>query len=154
MSVIYKFLFPMKPDGTAISLLLLALRLLFGGLLLSHGMQKWTNFDSMSASFPDPLGVGHSISLGLAIFGELACSIGFIFGALYRLAMIPMIFTMGMAFFVIHGNDPFSLKELAFIYSQPHIHAYFCFRDRGTAIRRSNENFPGPVIYIRIKTTK
>ena len=77
---------------------------------------KWTNFDSMSASFPDPLGVGHSISLGLAIFGELACSIGFIFGALYRLAMIPMIFTMGMAFFVIHGNDPFSLKELAFIY--------------------------------------
>ena len=109
MSVIYKFLFPMKPDGTAISLLLLALRLLFGGLLLSHGMQKWTNFDSMSASFPDPLGVGHSISLGLAIFGELACSIGFIFGALYRL-------TMGMAFFVIHGNDPFSLKELAFIY--------------------------------------
>ena len=72
MSAFYKFLFPMKPDGTAISLLLLALRLLFGGLLLSHGMQKWTNFDSMSASFPDPLGVGHSISLGLAIFGDKA----------------------------------------------------------------------------------
>ena len=34
MSAFYKFLFPMKPDGTAISLLLLALRLLFGGLLL------------------------------------------------------------------------------------------------------------------------
>ncbi len=30
--------------------------------------------------------------------------------------MIPMIFAMGMAFFVIHGNDPFSLKELAFVY--------------------------------------
>ena len=41
MSAFYKFLFPMKPDGTAISLLLLALRLLFGGLLLSHGIQKW-----------------------------------------------------------------------------------------------------------------
>lgn len=91
MSAFYKFLFPMKPDGTAISLLLLALRLLFGGLLLSHGIQKWTNFESMSAAFPDPLGVGHSVSLGLAIFGELFCSIGFILGALYRLAMIPMI---------------------------------------------------------------
>ena len=78
MSAFYKFLFPMKPDGTAISLLLLALRLLFGGLLLSHGIQKWTNFESMSAAFPDPLGVGHSVSLGLAIFGELFCSIGFI----------------------------------------------------------------------------
>ncbi|WP_455620651.1 DoxX family protein, partial [Parabacteroides sp.] len=26
------------------------------------------------------------------------------------------VFTMGMAFFVIHGNDPFAVKELAFIY--------------------------------------
>ena len=116
MSAFYKFLFPMKPDGTAISLLLLALRLLFGGLLLSHGIQKRTNFESMSAAFPDPLGVGHSVSLGLAIFGELFCSIGFILGALYRLAMIPMIFTMIVAFFVIHANDVFAVKELAFIY--------------------------------------
>lgn len=116
MSIVYRFLFPMKPDGTAFSLLLLALRLLFGVLLLSHGMQKWANFDSLSVMFPDPLGVGHSISLGLAIFAELACSIGFIFGALYRLVLIPMIFTMAMAFFVIHGNDPFSLRELSFVY--------------------------------------
>ena len=116
MSAFYKFLFPMKPDGTAISLLLLALRLLFGGLLLSHGIQKWTNFESMSAAFPDPLGVGHSVSLGLAIFGELFCSIGFILGALYRLAMIPMIFTLRVAFFVVHATDVFAVKELAFIY--------------------------------------
>ena len=116
MLKIYKCLFPQKPDGTAISLLLLALRLLFGGLLLSHGLQKWTNYSEMSATFPDPLGVGNSVSLGLAIFGEMLCSVGFIFGALYRLAMIPMIFTMGMAFFVIHGADPFAVKELAFIY--------------------------------------
>lgn len=116
MLAIYRFLFPSKPDGTTISLLLLALRILFGGLLLSHGIQKWTNYTEMSAVFPDPLGVGSQVSLGLAIFGELACSIGFIFGALYRLAMIPMIFTMCMAFFVIHGNDAFAVKELAFIY--------------------------------------
>ena len=111
MSVIYKFLFPSKPDSTAMSLLLLALRILFGVLLMSHGVQKWANFDAMSESFPDPLGVGSQMSLILAIFGELACSLAFIFGFLYRLAMIPMIFTMGMAFFVIHGNDPFSVKR-------------------------------------------
>ena len=116
MLAIYRFLFPSKPDGITISLLLLALRILFGGLLLSHGIQKWNNYAEMSAVFPDPLGVGSNVSLGLAIFGELACSIGFIFGALYRLAMIPMIFTMCMAFFVIHGSDPFAVKELAFVY--------------------------------------
>lgn len=116
MLAIYRFLFPSKPDGITISLLLLALRILFGCLLLSHGIQKWNNYAEMSAVFPDPLGVGSNVSLGLAIFGELACSIGFIFGALYRLAMIPMIFTMCMAFFVIHGSDPFAVKELAFVY--------------------------------------
>ena len=95
MSVVYKFLFPAKPVGNAFSLFLLALRILFGVLLFSHGS---------------------TLSLGLAVFAEVFCSVGFIFGAFYRLAMIPMVFTMGMAFFVIHGNDPFAVKELAFIY--------------------------------------
>ncbi|MDH6356930.1 DoxX family protein [Parabacteroides sp. PF5-9] len=116
MSAIFRFLFPMKPDGNAISLFLLALRILFGVLLLTHGMQKFVNFAELSTSFPDPLGVGSKMSLSLAVFGEVVCSLGFIFGALYRLALIPMIFTMGMAFFVIHGADPFSVRELSFIY--------------------------------------
>lgn len=116
MLSIYRFFFPSKPDGTAISLMLLVLRIFFGGLLLVHGIQKLNNFADLSAVFPDPLGVGSRISLMLAIFGEIACSIGFILGALYRLALIPMIFTMGMAFFIIHGNDAFVAKELAFIY--------------------------------------
>ena len=87
------------------------------GTVLIHGrLWPWTNFSAMSESFPDPLGVGSTLSLGLAVFAEVFCSVGFIFGAFYRLAMIPMVFTMGMAFFVIHGNDPFAVKELAFIY--------------------------------------
>ena len=109
MSVIYKFLFPSKPDGTAMSLLILALRILFGILLMSHGVQKWANYDVMSGSFPDPLGIGSQLSLVLAIFGEMVCSMAFIFGFLYRLAMLPMIFTMCIAFFVVHGSDPFAV---------------------------------------------
>ena len=116
MSAVYNFLFPSKPNDTAYSLLLLAFRILFGSLLMMHGIQKLTHFSEMSASFPDPLGVGSHVSLGLAIFGELFCSLGFILGVLYRLAMIPMIFTMCVAFFVIHGGDPFATKELAFVY--------------------------------------
>lgn len=116
MLAIYKFLFPYKPDDTAMSSLLLAFRILFGFLLLSHGLQKLVNFSVMSGSFPDPLGMGGSVSLGLAIFAEMFCSIAFILGLLYRLVLIPMIFTMGVAFFIIHGNDPFAVKELAFVY--------------------------------------
>lgn len=114
--MIYKFLFPTKPDSTAASLFLLALRILFGVLLMSHGVQKLISFHELSPTFPDPLGVGSTMSLVLAIFGELVCSMGFIIGLLYRLALIPMIFTMSMAFFVIHESDAFFAKELPFIY--------------------------------------
>lgn len=111
-----RFLFPVKPDGTAESAILLVARVVFGVLLMTHGMAKLSNFHEMSTAFPDPLGVGSAVSLGLAIFGELFCSMAFIIGFLYRLAMIPMMFTMFVAYFVIHGNDPFSTKELAFVY--------------------------------------
>ena len=114
--MIYNFLFPTKPNTTKVSLFLLAVRIIFGILLMNHGIQKWSNFQEMSAVFPDPLGIGSPLSLGLAIFGELVCSMAFIIGFLYRLAMIPMIFTMIVAFFVIHANDVFAVKELAFIY--------------------------------------
>ena len=109
--MIYNFLFPTKPNTTKVSLFLLAVRIIFGILLMNHGIQKWSNFQELSTAFPDPIGLGSSISLG-----ELVCSMGFIFGFLYRLAMIPMIFTMIVAFFVIHANDVFAVKELAFIY--------------------------------------
>lgn len=114
--MIYRFLFPSKPDDLRSSLLLLAVRVAIGLLFMNHGIQKWSNFQELSATFPDPLGVGSHTSLILAIFGELACSLAFIFGALYRLAMLPMIFTMLMAFFVIHGGDPLQVKELSLLY--------------------------------------
>lgn len=114
--MVYRLLFPTKPNQNNISFLLLTTRIVFGLLFLSHGVAKWNNFEELSVSFPDPLGVGSSVSLGLAIFGELVCSIGFIIGLLYRLAMIPMIFTMAMASFVIHANDAFAVKESALVY--------------------------------------
>ena len=111
-----QLLFPTQPDGKIVSVILLMARIVFGILMMTHGIRKWTDFQELSAVFPDPLGVGSSLSLSLAIFGELACSIAFILGFLYRLSMIPMIFTMIVAFFIIHANDPFAAKGLAFIY--------------------------------------
>lgn len=52
-----RLLFPVKPDGTATSAILLIARIVFGILLMNHGIQKWTNFQELSAVFPDPLGV-------------------------------------------------------------------------------------------------
>lgn len=114
--VMLNFLFPEKNDAPGASWLLLVARVVFGVLLMSHGIAKCLNFDTLAATFPDPLGVGSRVSLMMAIFGEVVCPAGFIAGLLYRLALIPMIFTMCVAFFAVHGGDPFAARELALVY--------------------------------------
>lgn len=116
MTVILRLLFPAAPVGAGASWLLLAARIVFGALMMTHGIAKWQNFDTLSATFPDPLGIGSHTSLLLAIFAEVICSLGFITGTLYRLALIPMIFTMCIAFFSVHQGDPFAVRELAMLY--------------------------------------
>lgn len=98
------------------SSLLLAVRIVFGLLFLNHGIEKWIAFGDMAMTFPDPLGVGSSISLLLVLFAEILCSIAFIIGLLFRLTLLPMIFTMIMAVFVIHSGDPIGVREPAIIY--------------------------------------
>ena len=90
--------------------------MIFGGLLFSHGIAKWSNFDTMSTMFPDPLGIGSSASLSLAIFGEVISTLGFIIEAYNQQALIQINYTMSIACFVIHGADPFAVKELALVY--------------------------------------
>lgn len=83
---------------------------------MSHGIAKLQNFEALSATFPDPLGVGSRVSLVLAVFGEVVCAAGCVAGLLYRLALIPMVFTMCVAFFAVHGGDSFAARELALVY--------------------------------------
>lgn len=116
MAAILRFLFPLRPEGAFEARLLLAARIVFGILLMSHGLAKWSHFEELSATFPDPLGVGHRLSLMLAIFAEVFCSAAFVIGLFYRLALLPMIFTMCVAFFAIHSGDAFAARELAFVY--------------------------------------
>ena len=58
MSRILRFLFPTTRYTARASLFLLALRVLFGVLLLSHGIVKLDDFAALSEVFPDPLGLG------------------------------------------------------------------------------------------------
>ncbi len=95
---------------------LVIFRLVLGGFMLSHGWQKLSNFEMFSTAFPDPIGLGASVSLSMIIFAEFFCSILLILGLFTRLATIPLIIGMAVAAFVIHGNDPFATKELSLLY--------------------------------------
>jgi len=106
-----------KTHPLATDLGILVLRASFGlTMLLAHGWGKLMSFGERSSQFPDPLGVGSAASMALAVFAEVFCSLGLITGTLTRLALVPLITTMVVAFFVIHAADPFQRKELALVY--------------------------------------
>ena len=86
-------------------------------MLLAHGLPKLMAFTSLSMYFPDPLGVGSTLSLSLVIFAEVICSILLITGIGVRFACLPLIITMLVATLIIHAEDPFSKKELAMMYT-------------------------------------
>ena len=73
------------------------------------------NFSQLSETFPNVLGFGSYMSLMLAIFAEFCCSLFLMAGLLLRITLIPMIITMGVAFFDIH-DAMLPDGELALIY--------------------------------------
>ena len=111
----YDFLFPQYCRDRVISLLLLALRLFFGILFFSHGLDKMINFNELSYTYPSVLGFGSYMTLMVSIFCEFACSLFLIAGLLVRITVIPMIASMAVAFFDIH-DGMFPAGELSLIY--------------------------------------
>lgn len=96
----------------------LLLRVVFGATMLyGHGLSKWSKlFAGGEIKFLDPLGIGDVASLGLAVFAEVICSVLLIFGLVTRLALIPLMITMSIALFMIHGSDGFATQEKAILY--------------------------------------
>ncbi len=95
---------------------LLLLRVAFGVFMLKHGLGKLSGFHEMAGGFPDPFGMGSRLSLISAIGAEVGCSLLLIVGLATRFALIPLAFTMLVAVFFIHGDDPWKAKELAACY--------------------------------------
>ena len=96
---------------------LLIVRLLAGGMMLTHGIPKIGRLlGEGPVKFADPFGFGSEISLGMAIFAEVICAILIMIGFKTRLATIPLMATMLVAAFYAHWNDPFGKKELPLLY--------------------------------------
>lgn len=104
-------------NSTYPNLGLLLLRVAASAMMLTHGIPKIGRFFAEGPiKFADPFGLGPEISLGLAIFAEVACAILVLVGFKTRLATIPVIFTMLVAAFYAHADDPFGKKEPALLF--------------------------------------
>ena len=95
-----------KPAPTATHLTLLLMRLFFGGFMAyGHGWAKLSQYGSDPSKFPDPLGMGNSLSFYSAVGAEFACAVLVTIGLMTRVACAPLVFAMGVAFFKIHGGS-------------------------------------------------
>lgn len=123
--LIQKALDPGSHDKLS-SIGLLIIRVFTGGcMLFAHGWGKMIKFGELSDKFPDPIGVGSAPSLALAVFAEVFCAIAIVLGLFTRAAAIPLLITMLVAAFIVHGADPFQKKEFALLYAAPFLMLIF-----------------------------
>ena len=111
----YNFLFPHQFRGKGSSLLILAVRLVFGVLFFIHGLDKMMNFNLLVDNYPSVFGFGSYMTLMVSIFCEFCCSLFLIAGLIVRITVIPMIISMAVAFFDVH-DAMLPQGELALIY--------------------------------------
>lgn len=106
-------------------LAVLFLRIVIGVLMLTHGIPKLISLVSGDIQFPGLFGLSPALSLGLAVFAEVICSVLILFGLGTRLATIPLMFTMLVAVFYIHAADPLATKEVAILYLLAYVILFF-----------------------------
>ena len=92
------------------------LRILPSVMLLTHGIPKFQKLISGNFEFGDPIGIGAAPSLFLAVIGKFDCPILLILGYKTRWTALPPAFTMLVAATMVHGADPFSVKEKALLF--------------------------------------
>ena len=97
---------------------LLILRLFFGLVMaFAHGWGKVVKFFAGGEiKFADPIGIGMAPSLFLAGVTEFFVAIALALGLATRLSAIPLAFTMFVAAFIVHADDPFKKQEFAMLY--------------------------------------
>jgi len=89
------------PEGEALGLL--AIRLMAGtSLLLKHGLEKVQHFGMMAAHFPDPLHIGATTSLVIAMISDFVCSILIVLGLATRWAAAWSFMNILVAWAFIH----------------------------------------------------
>lgn len=105
-------LFNTNYNHRSLDIVLLILRVSIALLMLSHGIPKLnTLLAGGPIKFADPVGIGETASLALAVFAEVFCSLLLLLGLAVRLASIPLIITMLIAILIVHGKDGLEQQE-------------------------------------------
>lgn len=121
-----------RPKDLASSIGLLILRLGVGGYMVTHGLGKLKMLlAGEGAKMGDPIGMGPELSLMAVTGAEFFCALLVIVGFATRFAAAPVVFAMGVAAFVVHKSDPWTMaagganKEPALLFLIPFLALIF-----------------------------
>ena len=92
----------------------LLVRVLVAGLFIWHGYSMMINYDEWIKMSHSTLGWGTVFEYRLIQYTELICGVLITIGLLTRLAVLPLMFAMTIAYFVAHRHDAFMMKALPF----------------------------------------
>lgn len=94
----------------------LGLRVFIGFMMLTHGIAKIEQFDTLKSTFPATMGMSSELSLILIILVEVGCSSLVLLGFMTRLAVLPLMFSMIIAAFFTFSPISLSTAELPLLY--------------------------------------
>lgn len=104
-----------KDLTSSIGLLILGV----GGYMLTHGVGKVQMLlEGDLEQWQDPIGVGALPSLVLATGAEFLCALLVVLGLATRVAAVPVVVTMGVAAFVVHAGDPWTMQRAYELFAQ------------------------------------
>lgn len=90
--------------------------MLIGFMMLTHGIAKIEQFDTLKSAFPATMGMSSELSLILIILVEVGCSSLVLLGFMTRLAVLPLMFSMIIAAFFTFSPISLSTAELPLLY--------------------------------------
>lgn len=111
----------LSPDAT-----LFIFRVLVSvSMINTHGVKKLLHFEDTIAHIPDPIGIGGKLSAVMAIVANIVGPALVILGFQTRLAIVPILMVTLVGFFIVHGNDPWSVRDVPLMYSLAYLAIFF-----------------------------
>ena len=99
------------------SIALLLLRIVFcGSMIFGHGLGKLNKVLDRNFNFSDPIGIGETPTLFLAVFSEFIAPIFILIGFRAKIFSFFPAATMFVAAFIVHLDDPFSRMEKSLLF--------------------------------------
>ncbi|MFB4394788.1 MULTISPECIES: DoxX family protein [unclassified Pseudomonas] len=103
-----------SPRLTALGLLFMRV-FAAGLLLLVHGVPKLLDWSGELQRIEDPLGLGATLTLSLAVFAEVLCPVLLALGVFARLACLPVIAVLLVSLGLVHPDWTLEQGQFAWL---------------------------------------